>query len=351
MEDEGPEDDNGEDNDPIQTDSENGSVVGTADALEHRNVECKPLHVPFRFEGDLAAIFVKHIVPRMLKLRGALRNTSCSDSRDSCSKSIIKTPRLLQSKAASEPSATTCEATLRALEHIARALSIDALPPELSHRWRGQAQEIWTNVVQPVLESNTADIHLASKITGLAVAVAQSVRGYLNISSDVHKRIMALYQAWTSLDGHPARRSKAKKVISQAYKDHGPTLGVNCIAVLGSLALSCSDQPAQLSRNKDIGAFLIAILGDLPNGKTPPEDVIEVLNQIYDIYADKAFAYDEPVFVRGEFLAHLQAALPSVRKTAKSIDKRKRPRLREAADEALLNLQRFIEYKKNERQT
>ena len=40
--------------------------------------------------------------------------------------------------------------------------------------------------------------------------------------------------------------------------------------------------------------------------------IIESLNAIYDIYADKSFDYDEPVFVRESYLYVLESIVDKV---------------------------------------
>jgi len=72
------------------------------------------------------------------------------------------------------------------------------------------------------------------------------------------------------------------------------------------------------------------------------------LNQIFDIYADKSFACDE-VFWADGFYGHLEEILPKMSKVTKKIDKRKFGELRSRADEAVLNLGRFMRYKKKEK--
>ena len=62
---------------------------------------------------------------------------------------------------------------------------------------------------------------------------------------------------------------------------------------------------------KELGVFLITAVSSLPN--TPNEAAIEALNAIYDVYADKEFDYDQPVFVDCGFLAHLKSCSPKVR--------------------------------------
>ena len=46
--------------------------------------------------------------------------------------------------------------------------------------------------------------------------------------------------------------------------------------------------------------FLITLLASLPN--TPADPAVEALNALFDIYADKEYDYDEPVFVKHKFI-------------------------------------------------
>lgn len=67
--------------------------------------------------------------------------------------------------------------------------------------------------------------------------------------------------------------------------------------------------------------------------------IMEILNVIFDIYADKNFDYDEPVFIRGDYLSLLQKLEPVATLNLK----------REVGgDECLENLTAFIEYKASE---
>lgn len=72
------------------------------------------------------------------------------------------------------------------------------------------------------------------------------------------------------------------------------------------------------------------------------------LNAIFDIYGDAEFAYDGPVFLQNGFNKHLELALPKIRTLVRRIDKNKQPELKREADEAAINLDRFIKYKKKE---
>lgn len=88
------------------------------------------------------------------------------------------------------------------------------------------------------------------------------------------------------------------------------------------------------------------MISEAPN--VSPEPVIAALNAIFDIYGDSEFAYDEPVFVKNSFNKHLELAMSKVRTLVRRIDKNKQPDLKKEADEAAVNLDRFIKYKKKE---
>jgi hypothetical protein len=224
---------------------------------------------------------------------------------------------------------------LSALNNIAWTISsIDFSTGHLSSLqkyWALLAQDIWNEIITPVLASNTADIELASAITSLAWAVSRSVKGAIQIGSEEQRKFMALYQA--------------SKGLKEAQEDNDAFqgLGVKCIGVLGSLAL----EPAPVELNREIGVFLLTVLSSLPDAA--PADTVEALNQLFDIYADKSFAFDEPVFWGNNFYKHLEEIQPKAKKMAKSIDKRKFGELRSRADEAILNLGRFLVYKRKER--
>ena len=206
--------------------------------------------------------------------------------------------------------------------------------------WSKLVQDIWTDIISPVLASNTADIDLASSITSLAWAVARSVQGAVKVKSEEHRKFMSLYQASKTL---PVPSPNGNKKTQDNDNDAFQSLGVKSIGVLGRLALD----PAPIQLNREIGVFLITILA-APD--TPAADAVEALNQIFDIYADKSFTCDEAVFWADGFYKHLEEILPKTKKMAKSIDKRKFTELRARADEAILNLGRFLKYKRTEKQ-
>jgi len=238
---------------------------------------------------------------------------------------------------------TMRDSALSTLNNIAWTVSsIDfaTSSSSLSKTWSALAQHIWKEAVSPVLTSNTADIALASSITSLAWAVTRSVQGQVTLQADEQRKFMALYQASKGLD---ATTNDKDKAADQSRGDAFQGLGVKCIGVLGRLALS----PAPIELNREIGIFLLTVLAGLPT--TPAADAVEALNQLFDIYADKEYDCDEAVFWKDDFYKHLEAIKPLAKKMAKGIDKRKETELRDRADEVVLNLDRFMKYKRSER--
>ena len=98
-----------------------------------------------------------------------------------------------------------------------------------------------------------------------------------------------------------------------------------------------------------IGEFLMSSL-ELCTSTNPVanEVVIETLNSIYDIFCDKNFDYDEPVFVQQKYLQRLIAIEPKIKAMYKKIDKNKYEQLKVKGEEAWTNLGRFIKYKESE---
>ncbi|KAG0670872.1 hypothetical protein C6P45_001637 [Maudiozyma exigua] len=117
-----------------------------------------------------------------------------------------------------------------------------------------------------------------------------------------------------------------------------------CCALLATVA---SYQSQDVSVNQHIGSFLMQLL----MGKDTPVDVlIEVLGDMFEIYSDSDFSYDEPVFVNGNFLALLNdKVIPNVKDIFKMVDKNKNPAQKEKCTEMFSTLQSFIHYKTNER--
>ncbi|KAM0323471.1 hypothetical protein ACHAQA_008750 [Verticillium albo-atrum] len=205
--------------------------------------------------------------------------------------------------------------------------------------WAPAGKAIWENTIGTILAANTADVELASQVTSLAWAVARTLPGgRIPFQGEEHKKFMALYQAAKTFD--KKAESAEDKADGQDEEDPFQGLGVKCIGVLGQLALD----PAPVTLNREIGVFLITAVSSLPD--TAPADVIEALNQLFDIYGDEDAACDKEVFWKDNFLAHFEGLQHKVKTMVKTINKRTSTELRTRADEVVLNLARFISYKK-----
>ncbi|KAK1759378.1 synchronized import protein 1 [Echria macrotheca] len=202
--------------------------------------------------------------------------------------------------------------------------------------WAPVAKKIWTKAITPVLDADNADLNLATLVTGLAWAVARSLNGNTRTDGTQHRKFIALYQAAAKAGQGESNGTQGQDAEDQDDPFQG--IGVKCIGVLGSLAR----HPAPIAVNREVGIFLMTLLG---HAETPAAEVVEALNQVFDIYGDEEPEFDKEVFWKDGFLKHLEALLPRLKTIAKGIDKRKAQELRTKADEAILNLGRFIKYK------
>jgi hypothetical protein len=210
--------------------------------------------------------------------------------------------------------------------------------------WFSMAQRIWNETISPVLASDTGDVEYVSSVTSLAWAVSRSVQGRIKIQPDEARKFMALYQGAKTFEIAPEKQVNGAKPQTFESSDAFQSLGVKCIGVLGSLALN----PAPIPLNREVGIFLITTLAALPD--TPAAVAVEALNAIFDIYSDSSFTFDEPVFWGEGFYKHLEDILPKAKKMVKTIDKRKFEELRARANDSVLNLTRFLKYKKTEKE-
>ena len=220
---------------------------------------------------------------------------------------------------------------LAALNNIAWSVSLVDFSQGQSQgtrkAWQPVGRSIWETVIGPILSSDTADLALATQVTSLAWAVSRGLCGNAPLRPGQHRKFISLYQATKGAD--PARDRQ----------DPFQGLGVKCIGVLGQLAL----HPAPVDLNNEIGTFLVTVLAGLP--QTPPADAVEALNQVFDVYANEDLPCEE-VFWKNNFLKHLEEILPKMRTMLKGIDKKSQPELKIRADEAVMNLNRFLAYKR-----
>lgn len=207
----------------------------------------------------------------------------------------------------------------------------------LLNAWLPHGKAIWQKVVTEVLDSDTNDLGLATEVTSLAWAVSKALgTAHLPLSEGQHQKFIALYHATKNM---PANGDQGPQP-----EDPFQALGVKCIGVLGQLSLD----PAPLPLNRDIGVFLTTVASSLP--QTAPAEAVEALNQLFDVYGDEDAPCDK-VFWADGFLKHLEDALPKTRSMLRGIHKTdpKTLELRERAEETVMNLERFMQYKRKNR--
>jgi hypothetical protein len=273
------------------------------------------------------------------------KNTDIPLLNEFCRRAIPQLIRLATAQIPDEPEFDLVGHALSALNNISWSVSCldftDENNAAAAKTWRPAGRAVWDSVVTPVLGSDTADLELAAKITGLAWAIARTMHGEL-ADTDAHRKFIALYQATKGIE---AQQQSPPSADSAPPADPFQALGVKCIGVLGQLAM----HPAPVAVNREIGIFLVTALRGLSAGTTPVADAVEALNQLMDVYADEAQPCDRAVFWADGFQAHLEEIRHPLKMAIKKVDKRANEELRARADEAVLNLGRFVQYKKKHR--
>ncbi|CAK7245467.1 MAG: hypothetical protein STHCBS139747_007050 [Sporothrix thermara] len=238
---------------------------------------------------------------------------------------------------------------LSALNNIAWTVSLVDLHDDgnaaIRHAWRPVARRIWLRVVRPLLSDDSSlDLHVAAQVAGLAWALARVLGGTTPVDAGEPARFKALREMATATAAAEAATAGGEAGDDKNAEEDDPfqSLPVKCIGVLGQMALD----PAPADQNRQISTYLLGVVAALPDRKSSPAEVVEALNQLFDIYGDEKADCDKAVFWADNLLAAFEAALPKAKAMAKTIDKRAHTELRTRADEAVLNLGRFIQYKK-----
>ncbi|EAQ88017.1 hypothetical protein CHGG_04636 [Chaetomium globosum CBS 148.51] len=233
--------------------------------------------------------------------------------------------------------------SLSALNNIAWTIScLEFGNGENAHilgAWFPTAKKLWRKAIAPILDADSADLKLATQVTGLAWAVARTLNGETPSDGSQHRKFISLYHAASKSPTQQQQPEGGQNDGSEAQEDPFQGLGVKCIGVLGSLARD----PAPIEVNREVGVFLMALLG---SDAAAPADIVEALNQLFDLYGDEQPPCDKEVFWKDGFLKHLEEFVPRMKVLVKGVDKRAQAELRTRADEALLNLGRFVQYKK-----
>ncbi|KAJ2615918.1 hypothetical protein H4S08_001030 [Coemansia sp. RSA 1365] len=155
----------------------------------------------------------------------------------------------------------------------------------------------------------------------------------------------------------PASMEQIEGIIRLCESAPSTDVRVKTAGVLGNIARR---QPGFVDENRRAGVYLLEQVVARPLGALAqsdagladgidPEPILEALDLLFDVYGDMAYDYDEPVFVRGGLLSQLRQLYQPMRRLCKSVDRRKKRRLRDRCDLATINLRAFIDYKASER--
>lgn len=163
--------------------------------------------------------------------------------------------------------------------------------------------------------------------------------------------------------GLPISDDQVQGIIQSYMVVRSDSAKARVITAVGALAMR---QDVTVEQNQACGSFLVNIVTSVtagPGKQVGMESVVAGLNAIFDVYGDERSSYDKPVFVQGGYLNTLAGTVHRIRSLvscrlssiwasltssqAKGIDKRKRPELRVAAEEAYENLAAFIKYRRS----
>jgi len=181
--------------------------------------------------------------------------------------------------------------------------------------WQNVAEQLLAFSI-PRLEGMTAlGEDTTSTFIGSILGAAKSLPGKVSLDADDIRLLETLFMQCAS-----------------------PELQAKIVGLLGLAAQTESVEKCQY-----ITAFMMRHIGD-----QHAVVVVEIMDEMMEIFADGEKAYDRPVFVEGNLLSALKQALPDLRKRIKSIDARKDPELRERADDVLSNFTDFLKYKGEE---
>ncbi|KAG0359114.1 hypothetical protein BG005_001343 [Podila minutissima] len=234
------------------------------------------------------------------------------------------------------PLITTQLATthLRAIEALNNFLltMADSVPGKWWYKHRkADAEQCWTWLFQQAgtVAGNGVQVGAEEKGQELRGAVLDSIVGCL----------------WTLARGLDAEVPLADFHIPALMGAYTSTTSDSMrVKTIGCLGVIARRQGA-IEANKAVGEFLMNLLKNNPS----TEACVEALNAMYDIYADKDFDYDLPVYVQGNFNQELKGMIKMVKFMVRNIDRRKSRDLRNRADEAAMNLVEFVKYKEHER--
>ncbi|KAF5103149.1 hypothetical protein D0Z03_000287 [Geotrichum reessii] len=204
---------------------------------------------------------------------------------------------------------------MAAINNISWSMSSKA---QESQTWKSHAEELWTNILPLVKSSSELEV----KVSGMGILWAVS----------------------STFDGKvPIEEADLMVLVEKTEADEDYL--VNLVGLLAQLALASKFV-------QKITEFFVSIImaANTKSPKYSQKVVIETLYGLFKVFGDGSYPYDEEIYVKGGLNLVLAQHVAPIRRYFKKIDKVKDGFLRSRADEALLNLVRFLDYKKSERQ-
>lgn len=221
--------------------------------------------------------------------------------------------------------------------------TIISSPPNMS-------SSAFTTILSTILTRSLtclADIYLSNPLRGSI----QSNTQLCSWLSDLFVSGAGLAISSASLDGMYAL-SKSSVVVGE-YSDALVESLINTMggdeassAKVVAILTRVGTHPCSVARNERIGDLFLNVLDQ--GAAVPAAVVFEVLDALFDVYADADFEYDAGVFRARGYLARLKGLVPSVRAIVRSVDRRMFREVRGKGDECLINLRGFIQYKEGE---
>ncbi|KAJ2778639.1 hypothetical protein H4R18_004483 [Coemansia javaensis] len=323
----------GSDVDFDQADMSN--VLGDEDAAQKETEEV--------VRQSILGVFIDAIIPPLLRLAEPTRMSVLSAAAAECAAGEAaggETAELALTTA--EAFVALHERALGCFSNFLLVLEESLQPwfrahPDRVGEWWGLLIAIAEHLVKAAApgpaDLSAADSRLRSAVlepaTGCMWTLARNVGGAVPATPDQIEGLIHICEAAPTVD-----------------------LRVKAVGALGNIARR---QPGFVDENRRIGQYLLEHVVVKPleavarSQDAAIEPIVEALDLLFDVYGDMAYDYDEPVFVRGGFLARLRQLPGPMRKLVKAVDRRKNRGLRDRSDLAAQNLRAFVDYKASER--
>ncbi|CAN3356929.1 synchronized import protein 1 [Diutina catenulata] len=221
--------------------------------------------------------------------------------------------------------------------------------------WFELSTGVWDLMQQVVASAGAGTSGAGASGASGAGAGAASLAALPTASVELQKTVLSILWGIAKAIGPTVQQKVQMSMIQQLVAqvkglsksdDESLELYLAIMGFLGAVAPLVSDT----SVVSEVGGFLMATVDATVDVVDPmhTEVAIEALNLVYDVFGDKSYPWDAPVFVEQGYLARLREFEPRVKVMFKKVDKNKHHQLKAKAEETWQNLGRFIQYKESE---